>query len=115
MLQKPKNWKSVKDEILKWEKTGQSAEGIYRDVQRHDFGERWAKLYMLNGDGDQVIRFCGSTVLDQHMARVPKGAWVQIIYQGEVGPGNRRYKDFEVNVGEDTELVADKDAEVIPF
>ncbi len=112
MLQRPENWKSVKDPILKWEKIGQSAEGVYRDVQERDFGERTGKLYTLNGDGDQMIRFWGTTVLDQHMARVPKGVWVQIIYQGEAGQGNRCYKDFEVKVGKGTELVTGREDDV---
>lgn len=115
MPQKPIRWKSVRDDILKWEEVGQTIEGVYQDVEERDFGERTANLYTLLCDGDQVIRFWGSTVLDQHMARVPKGAWVQIIFMGEAGQGNRRYRDFQVNIDEDTKPGVGKNEDDIPF
>ena len=114
-MERPTNWKSVTEDIFKWESPGQILEGIYQQVQQRDFGERVAKLYTLNVDGDQVIRFWGSTVLDKRLARVPKGAWVQITYKGEAGQGNRRYKNFDVRVNEETRLVLEKDEDSIPF
>ena len=115
MPKKPTRWKSVRDDVVRWERVGQTIEGVYQEVEERNFSERTAKLYTLMGDGDQAIRFWGSTVLDQHMARVPRGTWVQIIFKGEAGQGNRRYKDFDVNVGEDTKLTGGRDEDDIPF
>ena len=114
MLEKPTKWKPVTDEVLKWETPGQTAEGIYADMQVREFSDRSAKLYTLNVDSGRTVRFWGSTILDQRLDRVPIGTWVQITYKGQAGQGNRRYKDFEVNVAESTKLLEESDVDSIP-
>ena len=108
MSEKPKKWKSVKRDIVKWEEAGQSVEGIYADVKERTFEDRIAKLYILMGEGGRVYRFWGTAVLDQAMELIPLRTWVRIEYKGKAGEGNRRYKDFDVEVGEETELVSGK-------
>ena len=115
MAEKPKQWKSVRDDIHKWENVGETIEGVYRDVQEREIGDRTAKLYTLDRDGDRPLCFWGTTVINRQMERVPRGSWVQIVYRGEAGQGNRRYKDLEVKVGKGTDLLPAREEPPTPL
>ncbi len=105
MASKPTRLKPVKDEVLKFESPGQTAEGFLQGAQDREFEDRKTKFYTLIDENEQPVSFYGSVVLDNHLARVPIGEWVQITYKGQAGKGSRRYKDFDINVGVDTDLL----------
>ena len=106
MKEKPTRWKSVKSETMKWEEEGEKIEGVYMECRQRAFGDRTTNLFTVAVEGRPPVSFWGTTVLDRQMEHVPKGSWVRIIYKGKKGEGERRYRDFDVSVADDTESSA---------
>ena len=94
---KKKDWKKVEDTIFKFEKEGDSVEGILQSVEEgKNYGN---KVYKLKGDNDVTHVVFSTTVMESQMMAVKIGDAVKIKFVGEKEnekKGQNPIKIFEI-------------------
>lgn len=86
-------FKPIEDNIFKFEKTGDSIEGMYL-THREQLGKFKSNLYTLKTAEGKLVSFWGGTVLDDEMAKVSYGDVIRIVFRGK--NKEKDYNDFQV-------------------
>lgn len=94
-------WTEVKQEdssIHKFEEKGDILIGELIETEK-DVGENKSKLYTLQYENGDIVKFWGSKILDDRLIAVKLGTTIKVEYLGWVKPDKgREYKDFKVYV-----------------
>ena len=87
-LWNPENQKEIKGKLV----------NVENDLEVN--GYKYSKVYTIETQ-DQVMKVCGSAVLDKQMDLFKIEDNVKIIYLGKKQGKEKEYKDFEVYFGRD--------------
>lgn len=82
-------------DIFKFQNAGDQLVGTYTQIKQ-GVGKLKSAIYTLKTPEGKILKFWGSTVLDDEMAKVKIGDLIQVTYKGQ--PEGKNYHVYEVLV-----------------
>ena len=90
-------YEEVKEgDIFEFKEKGASLEGNFFRMES-DIGKHKSKLYSVKTTEGKVLKFWGSTILDDRMSQIEFNTNIRVVFNGMVTPDSgNEYKDFTV-------------------